>query len=119
MSNLTLDKIKSLQKNFDLTHEVAGNPFYTKIDENNLNELEHLAVCVLGELGEFCNILKKVTRGDFELSEVKYDLDEELVDVFIYLIKISNQFDVNLESVFLKKLEKNKSRFSKIVLNDE
>ncbi|ELF2482516.1 nucleotide pyrophosphohydrolase, partial [Escherichia coli] len=50
-------------------------------------------------------------RGDKVLNEVKAELDEELVDTFIYLIKIANQFDVDLESGFMAKLEKNKKRF--------
>jgi NTP pyrophosphatase (non-canonical NTP hydrolase) len=110
---LKLKALKKMQEQFDLTHEVSGNSFYTKIDKHNLHELEHLAVCLTGELGEFCNILKKVTRGDMELSEVKKELDMELVDVFIYLLKISNQFDVDLEKGYLDKLELNKTRFLK------
>jgi NTP pyrophosphatase (non-canonical NTP hydrolase) len=109
--NLKLTDLKKMQEEFDLTHSVSGKSFYTKIDDKNLHELEHLAVCLTGELGEFCNILKKVTRGDMELAEVKDELDLELIDVFIYLLKISNQFDVDLESGFLKKLAINKTRF--------
>lgn len=109
--NLKLTDLKEMQEEFDLSHDVSGKSFYTKIDERNLHELEHLAVCLTGELGEFCNILKKVSRGDMLLAEVKEELDLELVDVFIYLLKISNQFDVDLEKGFLKKLAINKARF--------
>ena len=110
--SLSLEKIKSLQKGFDRHHSIGEKGFYVDINESNIHELEHLIVCLLGELGEFANILKKVSRGDFSLEEVKDDLDEELVDTFIYLIKISNQFNVNLEKGYLAKLEKNKKRFS-------
>jgi len=109
--NLTLKKISQLQEQFDKKTSIEGRPFYKKIQEQNIEELEHLIVCLIGELGEFCNITKKVVRGDKKLSLVKDDLDEELVDSFIYLIKIANQFDVDLESGFLKKLQKNKTRF--------
>ncbi|MFP3424652.1 hypothetical protein [Pseudoalteromonas sp. SIMBA_162] len=109
--NLKLIDLKEMQKEFDLSHSVSGKSFYTKIDEKNLHELEHLAVCLTGELGEFCNILKKVSRGDMLLAEVREELDLELIDVFIYLLKISNQFDVDLEKGFLKKLAINKARF--------
>lgn len=110
--SLSLEKIKSLQKNFDRHHSIGEKGFYVDINESNIHELEHLMVCLLGELGEFANILKKVTRGDFSLEDVKGDLDEELVDAFIYLIKISNQFNVDLEEGYLNKLEKNKKRFN-------
>ncbi len=112
--SLSLEKIKSVQRDFDRNHSVGEKGFYVDINESNIHELEHLLVCLLGELGEFANILKKVTRGDFSLEDVKGDLDEELVDSFIYLIKISNQFDVDLEEGYLNKLEKNKKRFDGI-----
>lgn len=102
----------ALQASFDKEH--AGNsPFFVSIGKDNLDQLEHLVVCMLGELGEFANILKKVRRGDFELEEVKKDLDEELVDVFIYLIKVANQFDVALEDGYKNKLEKNRKKFGR------
>jgi NTP pyrophosphatase (non-canonical NTP hydrolase) len=109
----SLDQIKEIQKQFDLSHKVGSKQFYVKIDEKNIHELEHLAVCLAGEFGEFCNILKKTCRGDITLAEAKPSLSEELADTFIYLIKISNQFGIDLESEFLKKIEKNKSRFHK------
>ena len=45
------------------------------------------------------------------LHEMKSDIDEELADTFIYLIKIANQFNVDLENEFLNKMSKNKKRF--------
>lgn len=108
--SLTIKELLYRQRTFDEMH--SGNtPFFTKIDENNLHELEHLIVCLLGELGEFANILKKVRRGDFSLASVKDELDEELVDVFIYLLKISGQFDVDLEVGYEKKMLKNSYKF--------
>ncbi len=109
--SLTLEEIKKIQKDFDLTHSVNGKGFYRDINEGNIHDLEHLAVCLTGEMGEFCNILKKVVRGDFPLNSAKAEMSEELADIFIYLIKISNQFDVDLETEFLKKVSKNKLRY--------
>lgn len=109
--NKSLKDLCKLQKDFDLEHSVSGKSFYVDIDESNLYELEHLVVCLMGELGEFSNILKKVTRGDTSLSTVKDSLNEELIDTFIYLLKISNQFNVDLEREFLEKLKSNKKRF--------
>lgn len=111
--SMTFSEMLESQKIFDKNSSMSGRSFYSKIGEDNIHELEHLLVCMVGELGEFSNILKKVVRGDFPLSEVKGDLDEELVDVFIYLMKIANQFDVDLEEGYLQKLEKNKIRFGR------
>jgi NTP pyrophosphatase (non-canonical NTP hydrolase) len=109
---MTLHEIKALQEEFDKGHK--GNiPFYEDIDENNVEALEHLVVCLVGEVGEFANVLKKCKRGDYPLSDKKRELDEELTDIFIYLIKISNQLKVDLEKNFLDKLEKNRLKFQK------
>jgi NTP pyrophosphatase (non-canonical NTP hydrolase) len=109
--SLTLKEICQRQKQFDKQTSIKGKSFYTDIDGTNLQELEHLIVCMLGELGEFSNLTKKIVRGDKCLNDSKSDLDEELVDTFIYLIKIANQFDVDLEKGFLDKLAKNQKRF--------
>lgn len=111
---LTLKDLLDKQRAFDLQH--SGNiPFFVEINEDNLHELEHLVVCLLGELGEFSNILKKVRRGDFSLATAKDKLDEELVDVFIYLLKIAVQFNVDLELGYEKKMENNASRFERFL----
>jgi NTP pyrophosphatase (non-canonical NTP hydrolase) len=110
--SLTIKELLDRQRMFDEMYS-GDMPFFTKIDENNLHELEHLIVCLLGELGEFANILKKVRRGDFSLASVKGELDEELIDVFIYLLKIAGQFDVDLEAGYEKKILKNASKFQR------
>lgn len=112
MSSLTISELLQKQREFD-EHHVGKIPFFTKIDETNLEELEHLIVCVIGELGEFSNIVKKIRRGDFPLSKAKPDLNEELVDIFVYLLKICAQFDVDLEGEYLKKMQKNEKKFKK------
>jgi NTP pyrophosphatase (non-canonical NTP hydrolase) len=109
--SLTLKEICQKQKKFDKQTSIKGKSFYTDIDATNIQELEHLIVCLVGELGEFSNLTKKIVRGDKLLKDEKANLDEELIDTFIYLIKIANQLDVDLEKGFLNKLAKNQMRF--------
>ena len=109
---MTLNEIKSFQKEFDL--KLKGNiEFFEEISEDNIDPLEHLIVCMLGEFGEFSNIIKKVKRGDFTLSEKKDEIDEEFIDMFIYMIKIANQLEINIEKEYLTKMKKNKKKFEK------
>lgn len=111
---MTLDKIKEQQKNFDLRYK--GNiEFYEQITNENIDVLEHLIVCMLGEFGEFSNIVKKIKRGDFSLLDKKDELDEEFIDIFIYMIKISNQLGINIEETYLKKMKKNEEKFEKFL----
>lgn len=58
------------------------------------------------EVGEVANIVKKIVRGDFKLSERKSDIQEELADVFIYLMKLSYQLDIDLEKAYMAKMGK-------------
>jgi len=106
-------KLIQLQADFDREHGVA-KPFFVPISSDNLHELEHLVVCLIGEVGEFANELKKVVRGDAPYEERQPALAEELTDTFIYLIKIAAQTGIDLESEYLKKLEKNGQRFPRL-----
>ncbi|PKI07124.1 nucleotide pyrophosphohydrolase, partial [Shewanella sp. 11B5] len=62
--SITLKEICRKQENFDKKTSIKGRSFYRSIDEDNLHELEHLIVCLIGEIGEFSNLTKKVVRGD-------------------------------------------------------
>jgi NTP pyrophosphatase (non-canonical NTP hydrolase) len=93
---------------------LTTTPFYVPISADNLQDLEHLVVCLIGEVGEFANELKKIVRGDASYEERQNELAEELADSFIYLMKIAAQTGIDLESEFLKKLEKNYQRFPRI-----
>jgi NTP pyrophosphatase (non-canonical NTP hydrolase) len=84
----------------------------------NLDDLIFNSIAISGELGEFLNLVKKKIRkekyeklrGDEkEISEE--ELKEELIDVFIYFLKICAILDIDIEKEYFKKLEKVKSRF--------
>jgi len=107
---MELATLIQLQTAFDRAHGVT-KPFFVSISSSNLHELEHLVVCLVGEVGEFANELKKVVRGDAPYEERKAALAEELADTFIYLMKIAAQTGIDLETEYLKKLEKNWHRF--------
>lgn len=93
---------KSLKKDFS---------FINEDNQININNLEHLIVCLVGEIGEFSNIVKKLKRGDAYLEKEKSNLEEELSDIFIYYIKIVTHLGIDLEDIYFKKLELNKERF--------
>lgn len=109
---MDLRQLIELQIEFDKEHS-AQRPFYVPISATNPQDLEHLVVCMVGELGEFANILKKVVRGDLSYENAESHLHEELTDIFIYLMKVAGQTGVDLEARYLEKLQKNKTRFAK------
>lgn len=109
---MDIKEIIEKQRNFDSGYKSKFN-WDEPINQSNLEMLQYLIICTLGELGETSNIIKKIVRGDFKLEEVKDDLSEEIIDVFIYIIKLSYQLNIDIEREFLKKLNKNKKRFKK------
>jgi len=107
---MELKKIMKLQALFDKEHSGIFS-WSVRRREDDLEVLEFLLVCIIGELGELSNIVKKAMRGDFPLTAKKEQLEEEVADIFTYLLKICNKMNIDLEETFLKKLERNKVRF--------
>lgn len=106
---MTLKDIKQFQEIFD--KKFKGNiEFYEEITDD-ITPLEHLIVCMLGEFGEFSNLVKKVKRGDFSLDEIREQMNEEFIDIFIYLVKIANQLNIDIEKEYLIKMKKNEKKF--------
>ena len=109
---MTIGELIAFQKNFDTAH-VSKFPWNSNITDSNIEMLEFLLVSLTGEVGETANIVKKVVRGDFLLDEKKTDLQEELADIFIYLLKIAYQLGLDLEKAYFEKMENNRRRFEK------
>jgi NTP pyrophosphatase (non-canonical NTP hydrolase) len=107
---MTLREIMALQAEFDAQHR-GKRQWGQSVKDASSEVLEHSVVCLVGELGEFANLLKKVNRGDRAYEGARDELADELTDVFIYLMQIANQMDLDLETSYLTKLAKNRERF--------
>lgn len=107
---MELKEIINLQKEFDAKHKINFN-WAEAISEKNLQYLQFLVLSLAGEVGEMANCVKKVIRGDEQYEAAKDIISEELTDVFIYVLKLAYQMNVDLEDGYLRKLEINKSRF--------
>lgn len=109
---MTLKDIIAIQKEFDGKH-FGKFKWDQEINDENLDALEYLLLCIVGELGETTNLVKKVLRGDCELNTIKDTLSYEIVDMFIYIIKLSYQLNIDLEECYIKKMAINKEKFAK------
>ena len=109
---MTLQELMKLQEEFDIKHTSNFN-WNEKINDENIEMLEFLLISMFGEIGETANLVKKSVRGDFKLESIKEQLSEEIADIFIYLMKICIQLDIDLENSYLNKKEKNMERFKK------
>ena len=64
------------------------------------------AMGLAGEAGEVCNKIKKITRGDVKLNEIKDDLAGEIGDVLWYCAVLAEELEMNLGHIMEKNLEK-------------
>jgi len=74
------------------------------------SELTNMAI-LTEEVGELARIMSR-TYGDqsFKKSDLAKNLADEIADVFWVLVCIANQTGVDLESAFLKNMEKKINR---------
>jgi NTP pyrophosphatase (non-canonical NTP hydrolase) len=75
----------------------------------------HHCLALAGEVGELANILKKIDRGDFQITDaaVRRMMAMELTDVFIYVLNIASVLGVDLEETYKMKRMENERRFGK------
>jgi len=109
---MELSGIMELQDSFDRDHSGRFD-WSVRVTQDNLDVLAFLALGICGEAGELANIVKRVVRGDDSLRGARHEIEEEVADIFIYLVKTCNQMEIDLEEAYLNKLERNRSRFKR------
>ena len=64
---------------------------------------------IAGEVGEYCNLIKKFNRGDIktdlDFKKFRIDISNELADIFIYLVLNARFHLIDLESAILNKIQ--------------
>jgi len=77
---------------------------------------EHITFLMLalgGETGEAQNVWKKYLRGSITREEALEKLDEELIDVFIYLCNLFKIRNMRVGEAYAAKREFNQQRFDR------
>ncbi len=118
---MNLKDLMEFQKEFDKRH---GWDWSKAGKKERLENLNYLAIALAGEVGEFCNLVKKVTRkfkskGELPSEEEWKEMKEELVDIFIYVIKgAAELFNMDLEEEYFRKMKLNEERFKEFKSNE-
>lgn len=73
---------------------------YPRCGEWTINDW---AVALAGEVGELLNMLKKVRRGDYSISEKETEIAHEFADIQIYLAKLASECWVDLAAATVEK----------------
>jgi NTP pyrophosphatase (non-canonical NTP hydrolase) len=83
-------------------------------DQPASRDLPHHALALAGEVGEFCNIVKKVERGSLHYGDasVRHAMAMELTDVFVYLLNIAGMMQIDLAKTYEVVRNQNEIRFT-------
>jgi NTP pyrophosphatase (non-canonical NTP hydrolase) len=98
--------------------EKRGFPVRFGDDRERVMQLMKDLVGLFGEIGEFSNLIKKIgikldhpAYDGPSLSESRDRLREEVVDSFIYLMRLAAILETDLEAELLKKIQNNVERY--------
>lgn len=78
-----------------------------------------IALSLAGEVGEFCNLVKKISRIDFKDRSEERQLQLlkeqglEIVDCLYYLLKFTQKNGIDLEGVWDLKMRMNRAKYAK------
>jgi NTP pyrophosphatase (non-canonical NTP hydrolase) len=72
--------------------------------------LPQIFMLFLEECGEMAKAARKTQKIKVDKNSKDYHLDQEIADVFIYLLDICNHYGIDLEQAFREKEEINKKR---------
>jgi NTP pyrophosphatase (non-canonical NTP hydrolase) len=87
------------QEKARLIHELVVKRWEPYSEEDQ----RFLALALAGEVGELCNVVKKLWRGD-ALPHAPALIKEELADIRIYLELLALSFDVDLDDACENKM---------------
>ena len=113
---MEINDLIKIQLDFDRRHG-----FETDINTlpNKYLQISKDIVGIIGEIGEYSNIVKKINLDIDACREVSTEsikiredsMREELIDVFIYLIRLFALTGVDVEAEYLKKLSYNEEKY--------
>lgn len=85
-------------------------------DWNQFHSPKNLIMALSSEVGELNDIFQWLTEEQSKkenISDANLDLTkEELADIMIYLLRLCDKLDVNIEKEVLSKIELNKEKYS-------
>jgi NTP pyrophosphatase (non-canonical NTP hydrolase) len=98
--------------------EKRGFPVRFGGDREQVVQLMKDLVGLFGEIGEFSNLIKKIeikldhpAYNGPSLAESRDQLREEVIDSFIYLMRLAAILETDLEAELLKKMQINDERY--------
>lgn len=112
---MDIETFLSMQEEFDRQHGWSVDSIPA---DRRLDALESELVGLVGEVGELANLVKRArldagrrTSAQEALCEIESDANEELTDIFIYLLRLFQLMGTDVAGQYTSKLALNKVRF--------
>ncbi len=106
------DKITQIQQ---LKDEIRA--FVDERDWNKYHHPKELAISIAIETAELLEIFQWDDKVDVQKirddEKIMSKLKEEIADVMMYILCLSNQLDIDLSEAVLEKLDKNRAKYDK------
>ena len=80
-------------------------------DWNKFHSPKNLAMALIVECGELVEIFQWLNEKDSDDFELKQKIQEEVADIFIYLLRIVKKFNIDIESATIAKINKNSLKY--------
>ena len=80
-------------------------------DWNKFHSPKNLAMALIVECGELVEIFQWLNEKDSDDFELKQKIQEEVADIFIYLLRIVKKFNIDIESATIAKIYKNSLKY--------
>lgn len=94
--------------------------FVSERDWDKYHHPKELAISIAIEVAELLEIFqwdeKKDIQAIKEDKETIYRITEEVADVMMYILSLSNKLDIDLSESILEKLKKNRIKYDKNVV---
>lgn len=104
MKSINIEKINNLVCDFNKEREWE-----------QFHSIKNLSMALAVESSELMELFQWMTEMDSENVKndinLKSKLEDEISDVFIYLMRIAVKANVDIEQSILKKIEKNRSKY--------
>ena len=83
-------------------------------DWEKFHSPKNLTMALSVEVAELVEIFQWSNSGGLEEMEnpnIRKNIEEELADIFIYLLKISDKLNLDIEKTIYQKIEKNEKKY--------
>lgn len=104
MKSINIEKINNLVCDFNKEREWE-----------QFHSIKNLSMALAVESSELMELFQWMTEKDSENVKndinLKSKLEDEISDVFIYLMRIAVKANIDIEQSILKKIEKNRSKY--------